>query len=280
MHEDVVGNLERARARTLALTDLDEPTLLAQHDPLMSPLVWDLAHIGQQEELWLLRGGDLARPGMLAPDVDSLYDAFKHRRADRPALPLLPPVEARTFNHEVRGRVLDLLERTPADDLFTAAMVVQHEEQHDETMFATLQLRQGPPVLFARRQLPPGRALPDDRVFVPGGQFVLGVDADREPFSLDNERPAHTADVGPFWIGRVPVSNRQWRDFMADGGYERPELWSERGWAHRKDAGLERPQFWTQEGTRLRFGVQEDIPPDEPVQHVCYFEAEAFAASK
>jgi iron(II)-dependent oxidoreductase len=168
MHEDVVGNLERARARTLALTDLDEPTLLAQHDPLMSPLVWDLAHIGQQEELWLLRGGDLARPGMLAPDVDSLYDAFKHRRADRPALPLLPPVEARTFNHEVRGRVLDLLERTPADDLFTAAMVVQHEEQHDETMFATLQLRQGPPVLLARRQLPPGRALPDDRVFVPG----------------------------------------------------------------------------------------------------------------
>ena len=120
MHEDVVGNLERARARTLALTDLDEPTLLAQHDPLMSPLVWDLAHIGQQEELWLLRGGDLARPGMLAPDVDSLYDAFKHRRADRPALPLLPPVEARAFNHEVRGRVLDLLERTPADDLFTA----------------------------------------------------------------------------------------------------------------------------------------------------------------
>ena len=278
MHEDVVGNLERARARTLALTDLDEPTLLAQHDPLMSPLVWDLAHIGQQEELWLLRGGDLARPGMLAPDVDSLYDAFKHRRADRPALPLLPPVEARAFNHEVRGRVLDLLERTPADDLFTAAMVVQHEEQHDETMFATLQLRQGPPVLFARRQLPPGRVLPDDRVFVPGGQFVLGVDADREPFSLDNERPAHIADVGPFWIGRVPISNGQWRDFMADGGYERPELWSGRGWAHRKDAGLERPEFWTQESTRLRFGVQEDVPPDEPVQHVCYFEAEAFAA--
>jgi iron(II)-dependent oxidoreductase len=133
-------------------------------------------------------------------------------------------------------------------------------------------------VLFARRQLPPGRALPDDRVFVPGGQFVLGVDADREPFSLDNERPAHMADVGPFWMGRVPVSNGQWRDFMADGGYERPELWSERGWAHRKDAGLERPQFWTQESTRLRFGVQEDVPPDEPVQHVCYFEAEAFAA--
>jgi gamma-glutamyl hercynylcysteine S-oxide synthase len=55
MHDVVVRDLEAARNRTLGLTDLDEPTLVAQHDPLMSPLVWDLAHVGQQEELWLLR---------------------------------------------------------------------------------------------------------------------------------------------------------------------------------------------------------------------------------
>ncbi len=277
MHDDVVRDLERARARTLQLTDLDDPTLLAQHDPLMSPLVWDLAHIGQQEELWLLRGGDPARPGMLAPDVDSLYDAFRHRRAERPSLPLLPPVEARSFDHEVRGRVLDLLERTPEEDLFTAGMVVQHEEMHDETMLATLQLRQGPPVLIGRRRLPEGRPVAGERVFVAGGPFVLGVDAASEPFSLDNERPAHTVDVPPFWIGRLPVSNRQWSDFVADGGYRRPELWSARGWEHRVEAGLERPNFWTADGARRRFGVKEDVPPDEPVQHVGYFEAEAFA---
>ena len=278
MHDSVVRDLDRARSRTLHLTDLDEPVLLAQHDPLMSPLVWDLAHIGQQEELWLLREGDPARPGMLAPEVDSLYDAFKHKRADRPALPLLPPVEARAYNYEVRGRVLDLLDRTPEEDLFTAGMVVQHEEQHDETMFATLQLRQGPPLLFARHPLPQGRPVDGERVFVAGGPFMLGVDAATEPFSLDNERPAHLVDVAPFWIGRVPVSNRQWREFIADGGYRRPELWSARGWSHRTDAGLERPKFWTIEGTRRRFGIEEDVPPDEPVQHVCYFEAEAFAA--
>jgi iron(II)-dependent oxidoreductase len=278
MRENVVRDLEHARARTLQLTDLDDPTLLAQHDPLMSPLVWDLAHIGQQEELWLLRGGDPGRPGMLPPAVDSLYDAFKHRRADRPALPLLPPVEARAYDDEVRGRVLDLLERTPEEDLFTAGMVVQHEEQHDETMFATLQLRQGPPVLFSRRKLPPGRPIGDsERVFVAGGEFVLGVDAAAEPFSLDNERPAHRVDVAPFWIGRVPVRNEQWAEFIADGGYHRRDLWSASGWAHRVEAGLERPKFWTGEGTRIRFGVEEDVPLDEPVQHVGYFEAEAFA---
>jgi gamma-glutamyl hercynylcysteine S-oxide synthase len=277
MHDVVVRDLEAARTRTLGLTDLDEPTLVAQHDPLMSPLVWDLAHVGQQEELWLLRGGDVGRPGMLPPEVDALYDAFKHPRAERPALPLLPPVEARAYDHEVRGRVLDLIERTAADDLFTAGMVVQHEEQHDETMLATLQLRQGPPLLLERRALPAGRRVDPDRVLVAGGPFTLGVDAATEPFSLDNERPAHAVDVGSFWIGRVPVSNRQWLEFIGDGGYARPELWSTRGWAYRIQASLERPLFWTGEGTRRHFGQEEQVRPDEPVQHVCYFEAEAFA---
>ncbi len=277
MHDLVVRDLEQARDRTLALTDLDDPTLVMQHDRLMSPLVWDLAHVGQQEELWLLRAGDPARPGMLPPEVDAFYDAFRHPRAERPSLPLLPPVEARAYDHEVRRRVLDLIEHTPADELFTAGMVVQHEEQHDETMLATLQLRQGPPVLLGRRPLPPGRDVGTDRVLVGGGPFTLGVDAASEPFSLDNERPAHTVDVGPFWIGRVPVSNQQWCEFIGDGGYQRHELWSGRGWAHRTEAGLERPLFWTAEGTRRRFGVEEEVPAAEPVQHVSYFEAEAYA---
>jgi iron(II)-dependent oxidoreductase len=279
VRERLADQLADARRRTLHLTDLDEPTLLAQHDPLMSPLVWDLAHIGQQEELWLLRAGDPRRPGLLPRDVDSLYDAFKHSRASRLALPLLPPVAARQYCHEVRGAVLDLLERTPDDPeaLFTAGMVVQHEQQHDETMLATLQLRNGPPVL-AGEALPTGRALESLRVLVPGGPFVLGVDSCDEPFSLDNERPAHAVDVAPFWIGRVPVSNAQWADFAAAGGYDEPRWWSARGWEHRVEAAVTRPKFWTAAGTRIRFGVEEEVPPDEPVQHVSYFEAEAFAA--
>jgi iron(II)-dependent oxidoreductase len=68
MHDLVVRDLEQARNRTLGLTDLDDPTLVTQHDLPMSPLVWDLAHVGQQEELWLLRAGDPARPGMLPPE--------------------------------------------------------------------------------------------------------------------------------------------------------------------------------------------------------------------
>jgi iron(II)-dependent oxidoreductase len=274
---DIAEDLAAARVRTLTLTDFDDPELVRQHDPLMSPLVWDLAHIGQQEELWLLRGGDSRRPGLLAANIEQLYDAFAHPRAERPGLPLLPPTDARTFCADVRGRVLDRLEKTEPERLFDFAMVIQHEQQHDETMLATLQLRSGPPLLTPTA-LPAGRPTQPDSVLIPAGEFVLGVDAADEPWSLDNERPAHVVDLPAFRIGRHPVSNAQWQQFIADGGYDDSRWWSKRGWQHRIEAGIDRPKFWSADGTRQRFGVTEQIPPDEPVQHVDYFEAEAYAA--
>ena len=73
---------------------------------------------------------------------------------------------------------------------------------------------------------------------------MLGVDAADEPYSLDNERPAHVVDVPAFRIGRVPVTNAEWRQFVDDGGYTEPRWWSPRGWEHRLQAGLTAPQFW------------------------------------
>jgi iron(II)-dependent oxidoreductase len=283
--ESLACDLTRARERTLRLVDVDDAELRRQYDPLMSPLVWDLAHIGQQEEFWLLRGGRFDRPGLLSPDVDSLYDAFVHSRASRVDLPLLSPGDARAYCSKVRSAALDALDTLP-DDLgpaepacFAVGMVVSHEHQHNETMLQALNLRVGAPLLNCPAALPPGRPeLAGMSVLVPGGPFVQGVDAADEPFSLDNERPAHEVDVGPFRIGRVPVTNGEWRNFIDDGGYREPRWWSKRGWQHRERADLRAPQFWNGDGSRTRFGYVEDIPDDEPVQHVTYFEAEAYAA--
>ncbi|OKH62315.1 ergothioneine biosynthesis protein EgtB [Mycolicibacterium sp.] len=278
--ETLARELIRARERTLRLVDFDDAELHRQYDPLMSPLVWDLAHIGQQEELWLLRGGNPDRPGMLTPEVDRLYDAFVHSRASRVSLPLLPPADARAYCATVRARALDALDALPADDAgFNFGLVISHENQHDETMLQALNLRKGPALLDAGASLPTGRpGVAGTSVLVPGGPFTLGVDALAEPHSLDNERPAHTVDVPSFRIGRVPVTNAEWRDFIDDGGYQQSRWWSERGWAHRQEAGLVAPQFWNPDGSRVRFGHVEPIPADEPVQHVTFFEAEAFAA--
>ena len=280
MRERIAHSLDAARTRTLGLTEFDDGELTRQHSPLMSPLVWDLAHIGQQEDLWLLRGGNTHAQGLLERKVEQLYDAFEHPRAARVALPLLSPREARTFISDVRGRVFDALEGSTdsPEDLFDYAMVEQHEQQHVETMLATHQLRQGEVILGAGSTLPAGRRVPHDAVLVPAGPFVLGVDGTDEPWSLDNERPAHTVDLPAFRIGRVPVTNAEWHEFIDAGGYDDPAWWSERGWAHRMEAGLERPLFWAADGSRCRFGAVEAIPADEPVQHVSFFEAEAFAA--
>jgi gamma-glutamyl hercynylcysteine S-oxide synthase len=279
--ETLTRDLTAARGRTLALVDFDDDELRRQYHPLMSPLVWDLAHIGQQEELWLLRGGNPDRPGILAPEVDALYDAFIHARASRVELPLLSPTQARAYCRSVRSAAFDALDtvRDDEESTFPFGLVLSHEHQHDETMLQALNLRTGAPLLDVGDPLPDGRAgVAGTSVLVPGGPFVLGVDASDEPYSLDNERPAHVVDVPTFRIGRVPVTNAEWQAFIGDGGYRDKRWWSDRGWAYRHEASLEAPQFWNPDGTRTRFGRVEDIPGDEPVQHVAYFEAEAYAA--
>jgi iron(II)-dependent oxidoreductase len=287
--EALARDMTLARERTLRLVDLDDTELYRQYDPLMSPLVWDLAHIGWQEELWLLRGNDPARPGLLEPRIERCYDAFLNSRASRVDLPLLPPTDARSYVTTVRNKVFDTLDALPDDgDEFTFGLVVSHENQHDETMLQALNLRSGPALLGTGGSLPAGRpGVAGTSVLVPGGPFVMGVDAADEPYSLDNERSAHVVDVPAFRIGRVPVTNGEWRDFVDDGGYREPRWWSERGWKHREAANLVAPQFWNirasgatggfPDGSRTRFGRVEPIPADEPVQHVTYFEAEAYA---
>jgi iron(II)-dependent oxidoreductase len=278
--ETLAQELIRARERTLRLVDFDDAELHRQYDPLMSPLVWDLAHIGQQEELWLLRGGNPDRPGMLAPAVERLYDAFEHSRASRVELPLLPPTDALAFCATVRAKALDALDALPEDaSAFNFGLVISHENQHDETMLQAFSLRAGAPLLDTGSPLPAGRpGVAGTSVLIPGGPFTLGVDEFTEPHSLDNERPAHVVDVPAFRIGRVPVTNAEWRGFIDDGGYRQPRWWCERGWAHRQQADLVSPQFWNADGTRTRFGHIETIPGDEPVQHVTFFEAQAYAA--
>ncbi len=280
--EDLAGQLTRARERTLCLVAFDDDELRCQFDPLMSPLVWDLAHIGQQEELWLLRGGKLEVPGLLPVGVDGLYDAFVHPRASRARLPLLSPAEAHRYLNAVRAKTFDTLDVLPSDDGgFAFGMVVSHESQHGETMMQALNLRRGAALLDAGTALPQGRTgVAGTSVVVAAGPFVLGVDEADEPFSLDNERPAHVVDVPAFRIGRVPVTNGEWKMFIEDGGYDRPQLWSRRGWRYRQEAGLVAPGFWNGgelAGTRTRFGHIEPVPADGPVQHVSFFEAEAYA---
>jgi iron(II)-dependent oxidoreductase len=286
----IVDHLSRARQRTLdLLAPFDDRFLTEPHSPLMSPLAWDLAHIANYEDQWLVRA--LGGEGV-GPHLDDLYDAFRHPRADRPALPLLSPAQARAYGEAVRERALSLLDREAVraadprllDDGFVYGMVVQHEHQHVETMLATIQLS-GARFPEQKWHIAPrsllegveaGADTRGDMEFVEGGSFLMGTST--VPWAYDNERPAHEVDVPAFWIDTAPVTVGAYRAFIADGGYDDERLWHPDGWVWRHGADDARaPLFWQDDGSVLRFG--ERVEPDavEPVQHVCWFEADAFA---
>ncbi|HEX9712038.1 MAG TPA: ergothioneine biosynthesis protein EgtB [Actinomycetota bacterium] len=285
LRETIAAELDATRRRSLTLLDpLPEDDQTRQHSKLMSPLVWDLAHVGNYEEIWLLR--DIGFTGV-RPEIDGIYNAFLTPRDERTRLPMLGPSEARGYITDVRGRVLDGLERVDLDaeerklrEGFLYGMVVQHEHMHDESMLATLQLMDGDgyapyhePVLA-----PAGGLVAPPEVLIDAGTFVMGTDD--EPWAYDNERSAHERALAPFWIDTTPVTNGAYLGFIEAGGYDDPRLWTEEGWAWRQKADLRAPQFWERspEGWGvLRFGRREPLLLDEPVQHVCFHEADAYA---
>ncbi len=282
--QTIADELERVRRRSVGLTTavLDDAELTAQHSRLMSPLVWDLAHVGNYEELWLLRAAAGIAP--MRPEIDTIYDAFEHPRAQRPSLPLLSPQESVAYLDLVRRKALDSLESISfegsqlLDDGFVYGLVLQHEHQHAETMLATHQLRRGAPVLHSDPATPPRATSLPAEVLVEGGAFLMGTSTD--PWAYDNERPAHWVTLPPYVIDTVPVSNAAYLAFVEAGGYDDERLWTPGGWQWRCESGKRAPAFWHRDAgqwLRRRFGVTEPLPLDEPVQHVCWFEADAYA---
>ena len=279
----IAALLADARERTLALVErLDERDVDRVHSTLMSPLAWDIGHIAAFEDLWLCARAGGLEP--LRPELWEVYDATETPRCDRGDLPYLRNHEARDYMRAVRERSLEVLERADLDDTddalnrdgFVWDMVARHEHQHGETMLQTIFLAEPGMYEPVRRALP--QAPPPDgpaRVHVPAGPFLAGALA--VGFAYDNERPAHLVDLPAFEIDRLPVTNGDWREFVADGAYRRRSLWSEAGWDWRRRENAERPLYWTADGSERACDRIEPIDPALPVMHVSWFEAEAFA---
>ncbi len=285
----IARELLEARARTFLLTaPLSDEELRAQHDPLMSPILWDLGHIAHFEELWLTQNLD----GPIEfVEMPGLFNPFEHPRSERGSLPLPGMARCQEIMAEIRERVLQRLATADLDsahpllrDGYVYRMVLQHEYQHNETMLQTLQLKQGRPYSPASRfTIPPappswsetGRG---NMVRFPGGPVVIGT-SDRS-VAYDNEREQHRVHLAPFWIDLHPVTNGDFEAFIAAGGYSVREYWSDEGWRWVHDSGAAAPKYWQlMDGVWVTRSMDQvgPIEPSHPVCHVCYYEAEAFA---
>ena len=276
--------LDAARARTRAMLEpVPETELMRQHSPLMSPLVWDVAHMANYEEQWLLRA--LGASAITDPAFDAIYDAFRHPRSTRATLPLLEPEAAWAYATRVREAVRAHLEAVPLESVdpllaggFVYGMVAQHEQQHAETLAATLQLMTDVTYLPLEALRPQPGAVPQHEVFIPGGPVPLG---STDAWAYDNERPRHLVDVAPFLLDAHPVTTGDYLVFVESGGYEDARWWDPKGFEWLQAEGLRHPLFWLPQGQhvwlRRRFGTVEPLPRDEPVQHVSWYEADAYA---
>ncbi len=259
--EQVLRAMDVVRQRTLALVaPLSDGQLEAVHSPLMSPLVWDLAHIAAYEDLWLSHR--LGGMPLLRGELAALYDAFETPRAVRGEIELLGPAAAREYMREVRDRAIASVAASGAGDGVICEMVLRHELQHTETMRQTMALAgllaPGEPPLSAP---PAGSA--SGWLSIPPGEFAMG--AGEDVFAYDNERPRHRVELDGFQISRLPVTNASWMHFSEGGGYERREWWSDEGWA------------WKEEYDIGHHPAVAAGAPGAPVCHVSWFEADAFA---
>ncbi|MFT4934076.1 MAG: dimethylhistidine N-methyltransferase [Pseudoalteromonas distincta] len=278
------------RARTQHLVrDLSPEDQLAQSMPDASPTKWHLAHTTWFFETFLLtphlEGYKPFDPrfGFL---FNSYYEALGPRQP-RPQRGLLTrPSQERVMAYrahvdEAMTRLL-LSDDQTFDDLLDLG--IAHEEQHQELILMDILH------LFAQSPLAPayGRGPAPEPGRTPAAPAFIGYEGglveighDGQGFAFDNEGPRHQVFLAPFSLADRLVTNGEWLNFMADGGYERPEFWLSDGWAKVQAEGWQAPLYWepSPDGWKVMdLRGLHPVDPAAPVSHLSYYEAEAYAA--
>lgn len=271
--------LRETRERTLAvLAGLDASQLLGPRLRIVNPPLWEFGHVAWFHERWAWR--HLRGLSPLRADGDALYDSAAVAHDTRWDLPLPAWAKTQDYASTILERLLEqLADHEPdADERYFHQLTVFHEDMHGEAFLYTRQtLGYPPPAIDCERQ--PAVVSPaDGDTTVPGGEFLVGA-TPSDAFVFDNEKWAHPVALEPFCIARTAVTNAQFAEFVADGGYGRPELWTGDGWRWREQARAEHPVYWQRTGREWVLRVydrQVPLPANHPIIHINWYEADAY----
>lgn len=251
----------------------------------INPPLWELGHTAWFTEWFVLREAasshpaDAQRPSLLTRG-DDLFDSNTVGHRARWSLDLPSAGALKTYCHEVLDRTLDKLSREPGTDeaMYPYRLALAHEDMHGEALLYTLQTLGVPaPPSLAREALAVSLG---EAIAYPGGTIMMGA-AQEGGFVFDNEKIAHACYVAPFEIDAGLVTNAQFAEFMADGGYQRREFWSVAGSAWLMQQERSSPRYWQRDLDQwrtMRFGRLSTLAGAEPVRHVSLFEAQAYCA--
>jgi ergothioneine biosynthesis protein EgtB len=266
--------------------------------PDVSPTKWHLAHTSWFFETFLLKPHANGYREF-NPHFAYLFNSYyltvgdRHCRQNRGLLSRPTVREVYDYRRHVDEHMARWLEGIDANAAAAAAAAgdllplielgLHHEQQHQELLLMDIKH-----VLWSN-PLKPAYAADDPTPFQASGDAarwlthrggLVEIGHDGDGFSFDNETPRHTAYLEPFAISERTVSCGEWLAFIEDGGYERPDLWLSDGWAAVQSQGWDAPAYWMHDDdgrSIFTLGGPKPLEPDEPVCHVSYYEADAYA---
>jgi len=286
---DPDGSLSRRLGDTRQLTfDLAAPLSDAdatiQPFPDASPAKWHLAHTTWFFETFVLRDHVLGytpfdeRYGFL---FNSYYEAEgpRHARPRRGMLSRPSLDEVRSYRAHVDEALERALRHLSSEALDLIELGINHEQQHQE-LFLTDIL-----ATFAENPLEPayGESTPPACFAIEavswqvGREGIVEIGANESSFAFDSERPRHRVFLAGHEVANRRVTNKEWREFIEDGGYRTPALWLSDGWAWVQQESISAPLYWRDEGTEFTLAGRCEIDWAAPVAHVSFYEADAFA---
>jgi len=272
-----VRDLSEALAQPLSAEDQG-----VQSMPDASPTKWHLAHTTWFfEKLVLERSANYQK---FDDRFDAIFNSYylglgtPYTRDRRGLLTRPSASEVLDYRRHVDRAMEQVLLQSPNDGLVELGL--NHEQQHQELLLTDIKhaFFCNPlwPAYRPSTPAPIGKARPLEWIDVPGGIASVGHTGDG--FAFDNESPAHEVFLRPFRLASRLVTCGEYRAFIDDGGYRRPEYWLSDGWALAQREGWQAPLYWLEDGRVFTLQGAMPFDPSEPVVHVSFYEAAAYAA--
>ncbi len=295
----LMARFQEVRHRTLALCDPLEPEdCVVQAMPDVSPPKWHLAHTTWFFETFVLRPYVSGYQAFCEPYTalfNSYYQSLKETippRAERGLLSRPTLKEVLRYRATINQRMEELIHRAPQDAWAAIATRVElglhHEQQHQELLLMDVKYNfwRNPlrPAYIQKDRAPPhrygSRPFPNRGYWIEQSGDFYAIGHKEAGFAFDNEMPEHRVHLEDFGLATRCVTNREFLEFIEDGGYESPDHWLADGWTTVQEQRWGAPLYWEKhEDTWQQFtlGGMKALEPEEPVSHVSYYEADAYA---
>ena len=285
LEPSLAARLAATRALTLDLAaPLSDADATIQPHPDASPTKWHLAHTTWFLETFVLRDHV---PGYRLHDerwpylFNSYYngEGERHARCRRGMISRPSLEEVREWRRVVDAALAEAMPSLPEAALALVEIGIQHEQQHQELLLtdilATLAEN---PLEPAYGELAPGQGHSTEALtWLSGREGIVEIGASATGFAFDCERPRHRALLHPHAIANRCVTNGEWQQFIAEGGYREPRLWLSDGWDWVEAEDIDRPLYWHEDGSHFTLAGRREIDRAAPVGQVSYYEADAFA---